>query len=177
MRHLTKDEEDSILKFYQRAAEIAKNSDCKEANYGAVIFKDNKIISEGYNYVPDIYGYTCDKCPRRNKDLHGGIGLELCYSVHAEESAINKVLLDKSIDSHAMDGASMVVVRIKDGKIFKSNEFKPYCTRCAEKIYTQTNIKEIIYQEKDGLVALTKDELFNDSIFNLYDNWKERFKF
>ncbi len=175
MRYLSEEEEAAIKVYRDRAEELLKNSDCLESNYGAVIFKDGKILGEGYNYVPKINGYTCKECPRRNQDLHNGIGLELCYSVHAEEAAINNMILEKNMKVNDSEGASMIVVRAKDGEVFKFDELEPYCTRCAEKIYTQTKIKEIIYEEKKGLIAFGNEELFDVSIKNLHNNWKEKF--
>ncbi len=175
MRYLDEKEAESIKKYYDRAIELLKKSDCKEANYGAVIFKDDEVMGEGYNYVPKIYGYTCDKCPRRNNDLHKGIGLELCYSVHAEESAINDMIFNKGHKRSDSKGSNMIVVRAKNGEHYIFKTFKPYCTRCAEKIYTQTDINEIIYEEGDKFIALKRDELFNISIINLHENWKEKF--
>ncbi|ASI13669.1 deoxycytidylate deaminase [Candidatus Mancarchaeum acidiphilum] len=175
MRHLSEEEAAAIKAYRDRAEELLKNSDCFESNYGAVIFKDGKVLGEGYNYVPEIKGYTCDKCPRRKQDLHNGIGLELCYSVHAEESAINNMLFDKKLSVEDSEGASMVVVRSKDGKVFKFEELKPYCTRCAEKIYTQSKIKEIIYEDKKGFIAFGNEELFDISVKNLHSSWKEKF--
>ena len=37
MRYLDEKEAESIKKYYDRAIELLKKSDCKEANYGAVI--------------------------------------------------------------------------------------------------------------------------------------------
>jgi len=72
------------------ATEAAGRGTCLRRNYGAVIVKNDEIISTGYTGAPrgarnciDI-GY----CPRSNLNVPPGERYELCRSVHAEMNAL-----------------------------------------------------------------------------------------
>jgi dCMP deaminase len=72
------------------ATEVAKRGTCLRRNYGAVIVKNDEIISTGYTGAPrgaknciDI-GY----CPRSKLNVPPGERYELCRSVHAEMNAL-----------------------------------------------------------------------------------------
>ena len=72
--------------FMNLAADLAKRSHCVKAQVGAVLTKDTRIISIGYN-GPPAHTHNCDEewpgigCPRDSK---GSCSLAL----HAEENAI-----------------------------------------------------------------------------------------
>lgn len=76
--------------FLKIAEDISKRSTCLSAHGGAVITKDNTIISTGYIGAPretkDCYkrGY----CIRRKLKVPSGHRYEICASVHAEQNAI-----------------------------------------------------------------------------------------
>jgi len=72
------------------AIEVARRGTCLRRNYGAVIVKNDEIISTGYTGAPrgarnciDI-GY----CPRSRLNVPSGERYELCRSVHAEMNAL-----------------------------------------------------------------------------------------
>lgn len=56
---------------------------------GAVIVKDLRILSTGYNGTPfdtkNCYEYGCDRC---NSNAKQGSGLGECMCIHAEEGAV-----------------------------------------------------------------------------------------
>ena len=56
---------------------------------GAIVVKDNRIISTGYNGTP-FNTTNCNEggCQRCNNNAHQGIDLDKCICLHAEESAI-----------------------------------------------------------------------------------------
>ena len=72
--------------FMNLASDLAKRSHCVKAQVGAVLTKDTRIISIGYN-GPPAETHNCDEewpdtgCPR---DARGSCSLAL----HAEENAI-----------------------------------------------------------------------------------------
>jgi dCMP deaminase len=76
--------------FLDIAEVVSRRSSCLSAHVGAVIVKDNNIISTGYNGAPrgtkDCYqkGY----CLRRKLNVPSGQGYELSSAVHAEQNAI-----------------------------------------------------------------------------------------
>lgn len=77
--------------FLNIAKDIASRSTCLRTKYGAVIVKDRKIISTGYNGAPSGI-ISCDQRGKCIKDVysipHGKKTYDLCYSVHAEINAL-----------------------------------------------------------------------------------------
>jgi len=93
------------ITYLQIARAISQNSRCLSRHIGAIIVKNGKIISSGYNGpplpLPDC-SYRSDDgqilsgrfrrssvCPRYrdNKDSHGK-KIDMCWAVHAERAAI-----------------------------------------------------------------------------------------
>lgn len=73
------------------AYEVAKRSTCLRRQYGAVIVKNDEIISTGYNGAPRgvVNCVSRDKCLRDELNIEQGKGYgEYCKSVHAEQNAI-----------------------------------------------------------------------------------------
>ena len=68
-------------------------------NYGAVIVKNDEIVSTGYTGAPRGR-YNCNeigRCVRMEKGIPSGQRYEMCRSVHAEMNAIISASRDKMI--------------------------------------------------------------------------------
>ena len=77
--------------YYLSIAEaVLARSTCLRRKYGAVIVKDDEIISTGYNGAPRGWPNCCDRgtCRREELQIPQGERYELCKSVHAEENGI-----------------------------------------------------------------------------------------
>lgn len=116
----------SFDEIYMELAEnLAKRSHCVKAKVGAVLTKDTRIISLGYN-GPPAGTHNCDLewpeegCPRDSK---GSCSLAL----HAEQNAI----LYASKNNVPIEGCTLYVT------------LSP-CISCARIIYTM-GIKKVIY--------------------------------
>lgn len=76
--------------YFMRLAELAASrSNCMKKGNGAIIVKDNRVISTGYNGTP--HGLkNCNEggCKRCNNNVSQGIDLDKCLCLHAEESAV-----------------------------------------------------------------------------------------
>ncbi|MEO9870561.1 deoxycytidylate deaminase [Ekhidna sp.] len=111
--------------FMELAVNLAKRSHCIKRHVGAVLTKDTRIISIGYNGPPSGT-HNCDVewpddgCPRDSK---GSCSLAL----HAEQNAILYAVKNKT----DVEGATLYVT------------LSP-CIACARIIYT-TKIKKVIY--------------------------------
>lgn len=109
------------------AVNLAKKSHCVKAQVGAVLSKDTRIVSLGYN-GPPAGTHNCDiewpetGCPR---DRKGGCSLAL----HAEANAI----LYAAKNQITLEGATLYVT------------LSP-CLPCARIIYT-TGIKRVVYKD------------------------------
>ena len=88
--------------YYLNMAETAlERSTCLRRKWGAVIVKNDEIISTGYNGAPrgrkncDELGY----CIREKLNIPRGARYELCRSVHAEQNAIISAPRKNMIDA------------------------------------------------------------------------------
>jgi len=73
--------------FMNIAFECAEMSSCCSRKVGAVVVKDKKIKSTGFNGVPKDIPHP-DKCIREIMGIKSGERLELAECVHAEANAL-----------------------------------------------------------------------------------------
>lgn len=75
--------------FMSIAKQVAMRSNCMKRKGAAIIVKDQRIISTGYNGTPrGIKNCNEGGCPRCHKFGASGANLEVCLCSHAEENAI-----------------------------------------------------------------------------------------
>ncbi len=116
--------------FMRLAYLVATRSTCTRRQVGAVIVKDKRVLTTGYNGPPKGLAH-CDKtgCLRENLNIPSGERHELCRGLHAEQNAIIQ--------------AAVYGVSIKDASIYVTNH---PCVVCA-KMLINAQLKEIIYAE------------------------------
>ncbi|MBQ6822868.1 MAG: dCMP deaminase family protein [Bacteroidales bacterium] len=117
---------------YLEMAEIwAKNSYCKRRQVGALLVKDNMIISDGYNGTPSGFENICEEN-----------GVTKPYVLHAEANAISKV----AKSGNSSEGATLYVTASP-------------CIECS-KLIIQSGIKRVVYKDEyrltDGVDLLRK---------------------
>jgi len=75
--------------FLEVADLVATRSTCLRRQVGAVLVKDKRIISTGYNGAPRKLKHCSEVgCLRQANDIPSGQRYELCRGVHAEQNAI-----------------------------------------------------------------------------------------
>lgn len=75
--------------FMEMAEVVRKRSTCLRRSVGAVIVKDNRIMTTGYNGVPiGIEHCQTRGCIREQLKVPSGERHELCRGLHAEQNAI-----------------------------------------------------------------------------------------
>jgi len=69
---------------------VSGRSTCLRRRYGAIIVRNDEIISTGYNGAPRGRKNCCElgRCTREELRIPSGERYELCRSVHAEANAI-----------------------------------------------------------------------------------------
>ncbi len=135
----------SKINTYLNCAEVfAYRSTCIKRKYGAVIVKDDVVISTGYNGAPRGMDNCCDigKCPRIERNLHQGDGYAMCRAIHAEANA----LLNCSRTQTICADLYLVGINPKDNSIHKA---KP-CPLCARTII-QAGIRYVIMRTGEGV--------------------------
>lgn len=72
------------------AQTVARRGTCLRRKYGAIIVKNDSIVSTGYAGAPRGRKNCCDLgyCQREKMNIPRGQRYELCRSVHAEANAI-----------------------------------------------------------------------------------------
>jgi deoxycytidylate deaminase len=79
---------------------VALRSNCMKGKVGAVLVKDNRIISTGYNGTPtgitNCYKNGCGRC---NTNCKSNEKLDYCLCIHAEENALLFIGRERSKDS------------------------------------------------------------------------------
>ena len=134
----------SKIDTYLNCAEVfAYRSTCLKRKYGAVIVKDDVVISTGYNGAPRGFDNCCDlgKCPRIEQDMHQGDGYGICRAVHAEANALLNCSRQQTI------GADLYLTGVNpsDNTIHKA---KP-CPLCARTII-QAGINNVYLRVGEG---------------------------
>jgi len=114
--------------FMEIAKIVAKRSTCTRRQVGAVMVKENHILSTGYNGVPKGFKH-CDEigCIREKLEIPEGERHELCMGLHAEQNAIIQ--------------AAVFGVSIKNATLYVTH-FP--CSVCS-KMLVNAEIKEIVY--------------------------------
>ena len=95
---------DKINYYLDLAEVVSKRSTCRRRHYGAVIVKNDEVISTGYVGAPRGRKNCTDMpyCVREQLQIPRGERYELCRSVHAEANAIISAPRDKMIGSTLM---------------------------------------------------------------------------
>lgn len=90
--------------FMEVAEVVRKRSTCMRRQVGAVIVKDNRILSTGYNGAPKGLKHCAEVgCTRANNNVPSGERHELCRGLHAEQNAI----IQAAVFGTAIDGATI----------------------------------------------------------------------
>lgn len=124
-------------KYYIKVAQLcANNSYALKLKVGAVIVKDNQIISDGFNGTPCGFENRCE-----TKNINGELKT-LPYVLHAESNAILKC----AKYGRSTNGATLYITHSP-------------CIECA-KLIIQAGIVRVVYLDVyrtiDGIVILRK---------------------
>ena len=129
--------------FMEMAQLVSSRSTCLRRKVGAVIVKDKRVLSTGYNGSPKGTKH-CEElcCIRVQMNVPSGTRHELCRGVHAEQNAVTQA----AYFGVSVDGASIYTTTYP-------------CSMCA-KILINAGIREIIYSEgySDDLSKQLLDE-------------------
>ncbi len=117
---------------------VALRSNCVKRKVAAVIVKDKRIISTGYNGTPrGVQNCSEGGCPRCNQMASSGTKLDECLCSHGEENAITQ---------SAYHG-----VNIKDATLYTT--FSP-CLLCT-KMIINSGIREVVFNADYPLAGIS----------------------
>lgn len=135
---------DNDTYFMRMADLVATRSTCLRRQVGAVLVKEKRVLTTGYNGAPKGLRHCAEVgCVRLQNNIESGTRHELCRGVHAEQNAVIQ--------------AAYFGVSIKDAIIYTTN-FP--CSVCA-KILVNAGIVEVVY--KDDYVDPLSKEILSES--------------
>lgn len=134
-------------RFMKLTEEVAEWSSCYQTNrhVGAVIVKDKRVVTTGYNGAPAGVKSCVEKgeCLRKKLNIASGTKHEICFAVHAEQNAI----IQAAKLGVSIDGATLYCTH------------QP-CVICA-KMIINAGISRVVY--KEGYPDDFSLELFKES--------------
>lgn len=115
--------------FMDIAMLVARRSTCLRRSVGAIIVKDKRILSTGYNGAPTGV-HHCEEvgCLREKMGIESGKMHELCRGIHAEQNAI----IQAAYHGVSLKGASVFCTNLP-------------CSICA-KMIINAGINKIYYR-------------------------------
>ena len=139
--------------YYLDLAEmVSKRSTCLRRSYGAVIVKNDEVISTGYVGAPRGRKNCSDMgyCIRAELGIPRGERYELCGSVHAEANAIISASRDKMIDS------TLYLTGVEPDGRYVSHSC---CCSMCKRMVINAGIKEVVIRDdKDNYRAIPVSE-------------------
>ena len=127
--------------YYLDIAEtVSKRGTCLRRNFGAIIVKNDEIISTGYTGAPRGRKNCSDLgfCRREQLNIPRGTRYELCRSVHAEANCIISASRRDMIDSTLY----LVGIDVKTGNLVEM----PICSMC-KRLIINAGIKEVVIRD------------------------------
>ena len=136
---------DKINYYLDIAETVAERGTCLRRNYGAIIVKNDEIISTGYVGAPRGRKNCSDLgyCIRQKLQIPRGERYELCRSVHAEANAIISASRNELIDATLY----LVGLEASTGELVANS----CCCAMCKRMVINAGIKNVIIRD-------TKDE-------------------
>jgi len=141
---------------------VSERSTCLRRRYGAIVVRNDEIISTGYNGAPRGRKNCVDigSCTREKLGIPSGERYELCRSVHAEANAL------LSAPRRDCIGGTLYLSgrNVSDGSLV----FASPCSMC-RRLIINMGIKQVVARAEDGSVSVTevRDWVFNDDSFDM----------
>ena len=134
---------DKINYYLDLADVVSKRGTCLRKRYGAVIVKNDEVISTGYVGAPRGRKNCSDLgyCLRTKMNIPRGERYELCRSVHAEANAIISASRDKMI------GATMYLSgrEVATGEYVKNSNS---CSMC-KRLIINAGMERVVVRDSD----------------------------
>ena len=123
------------------ALTVSERGTCLRRNYGAIIVKNDEIVSTGYVGAPRGRKNCSDLgvCIRQQLNIPRGERYEMCRSVHAEANAIISASRNELIDSTLY----LVGTESGTGEIVKGS----CCCSMCKRMVINAGIKQVIIRD------------------------------
>lgn len=140
------------------AQTVAERGTCLRRNFGAIVVKDDSIISTGYNGAPRGRKNCSDlnRCVRDELKVPHGERYELCRAVHAEANAII------SAGRKEMLGATLYLacINAQNGKLIPDT----CCCSMCKRLVINSGISNVVVRDTEEAfrVIEVRDWVFKD---------------
>lgn len=123
------------------AQTVAERGTCLRRNYGAIIVKNDEIISTGYVGAPRGRKNCSDLgvCIRQQMNIPRGERYEMCRSVHAEANAIISASRNELIDSTLY----LVGLEASTGELVANS----CCCAMCKRMVINAGIKQVVIRD------------------------------
>ena len=118
-------------RFMELTVQVGTWSSCFRRKVGAVIVRDKRVMTTGYNGAPAGIASCIERgeCLREKLNIPSGTRAELCYGVHAEQNAIIQ--------------AARYGINIQGATLYCTHQ---PCVTCA-KMIINAGISRVVYKE------------------------------
>ena len=149
----------SKINYYLDIAQtVAKRSTCLRRHYGAILVKDDCIVSTGYNGAPRGRANCSDLdfCMRDKLNIPRGERYEMCRSIHAEANAIIAASREEMI-------GSTLYMACLDGKTGEIVPGMSCCAMCKRQVINAGIVRVIVRDSADTYRSLeVREWVIND---------------
>lgn len=156
---------DKVNYYLDLAEVVSQRCTCLRRHYGAVIVKNDEVISTGYVGAPRGRRNCTDlgMCIRQKLNVPRGERYELCRSVHAEANAIISAPRDTMLGS----ALYLVGIEVSTGEYIEKSNSCSMCKRLIinagiEKVYIRDSKDEYRLVEVNDWV--TRDESLDGTL-------------
>lgn len=154
--------------YYLNLAEtVLERGTCLRRKFGAVIVKNDEVVSTGYVGAPRGRANCCDLgyCLREKENVPRGTRYELCRSVHAEANAIISASRSEMIDSD-------LYLACHDAKTGELDANVEPCSMC-KRLIINAGIKRVYIKISDNSyrVIETQSWVVDDDSMALKDGY------
>lgn len=113
--------------YIRMARDVARRSTCLRRQYGAVLVKDDVVVSTGYNGSARGEENCCDAgvCWRESHDIPHGQMYEKCQAVHGEMNAV----INAARAGVSTVGATLYLAGFENGKPLRNVAPCELCSR------------------------------------------------
>jgi dCMP deaminase len=123
---------------------VAQRATCIRRRVGAILVRDRRIISTGYNGAPTNVPHCLDVgCLREEQGIPSGERHELCRGLHAEQNAI----IQAALYGTSVDGATLYCTNMP-------------CSICSKMII---NARIVCVYYKDGYADSLSSRLMSEA--------------
>lgn len=167
---MEKEPRKSKMDYYLNIAQaVSERGTCLRRKFGAIIVKDDRIVSTGYVGAPRGRKNCCDigACFRMENNIPSGQRYELCRSCHAEMNAVI------AASKEEMEGAVLYLTGVEnDGSITPNAD----CCSLCKRVIINSGIRYVVIRTPDETgetfkVKKVEDWIINDDSLELHEGY------